>query len=80
MVDQKKRFQSKGATKEFVGEAQFDDTSVMAVLEGRKFMAIVYISPESITNNHCFGTCYSIKHIRTNKILWLWLLMGGSLC
>ena len=79
MVDKKKRFQSKGATKEFVGEAQFDDTSVMAVLEGRKFMGIVYISPESITNNHCFWNML-LNQTYTNKILWLWLLMGGSLC
>ena len=46
MVDQKKRFQSKGVTIEFVGEAQVDDDSVMAVLKGS--VQLVYISPENI--------------------------------
>ena len=61
MIDQTKRFQGRGITVEFVGEAQVDDDVIMAVISGK--VQLVYISPENILTNHRFrnmirGTLY----------------------
>ena len=66
MVDQKKRFQSKGVTIEFVGEAQVDDASVMAVLNGS--VQLVYISPENILINHRFRNMLLTQTYQQNLV------------
>ena len=52
MIDQRQKFTLKGLSVEFVGEAQTDDSSIKAVLQGR--IQLVYLSPESLLNNHSF--------------------------
>ena len=52
MIDQKRSFQHKGITVEFVGEAQHDRTAATSVLKGE--IQLVYISPECILNNNTF--------------------------
>ena len=52
MIDQTKRFQGKGITVEFVGEAQVNDDVVMAVVRGK--VQLVYITPENILTNSLF--------------------------
>ena len=52
MIDQRQKFALKSLSVEFVGEAQTDDSSIKAVLQGR--IQLVYLSPESLLNNHSF--------------------------
>ena len=82
MIDQTKRFQGRGITVEFVGEAQVDDDVIMAVISGK--VQLVYISPDNILTNHRFrnmihGTQYqkNMKALVVDEVqcIKLWYVM-----
>ena len=51
IMDQKQKFQGKGISIEFVGEAQDNDSAVRAVISGK---IQLFISPESLLCNSWF--------------------------
>ena len=64
MIDQTNRFQGRGITVEFVGEAQVDDDVIMAVISGK--VQLVYISPENILTNYRFRNMISGTQYQEN--------------
>ena len=64
MIDQTNRFQGRGITVEFVGEAQVDDDVIMAVISGK--VQLVYISPENILTNYRFCNMISGTQYQEN--------------
>ena len=50
MLDQRSKFILRGIITEFVGDAQTNERALEAVLNGQ--VQLVYISPESLLNNH----------------------------
>lgn len=68
MIDQKRSFQNKGITVEFVGDAQNDEKVIAAVLHGE--IQLVYISPESLLNNKKFRTML-LKEVYQEKLVAL---------
>ena len=86
MIDQTNRFQGRGITVEFVGEAQVDDDVIMAVISGK--VQLVYISPENILTNYRFrnmicGTQYqeNMKALVIDEAhcIKLWYVMHNRL-
>jgi len=64
MLDQKEKFNQKGITVNFVGEALEDEEAVLSVLKGK--IQLVYISPESLLGNNRYRImllteCYQKK-------------------
>lgn len=52
MLEQQRKYSSKGIATEFVGEAQADPAVISQVLQGN--LQLLYISPENLLNNPRF--------------------------